>query len=61
METLPQGTSEIYCHPAYVDDVLKQHATYVYEREEEVKILTSDEVKDAARKYNVELISFREL
>ena len=61
METLPQGTSEIYCHPAYVDDVLKQHAKYVYEREEEVKILTSNEVKNAAQNNGIELISFKEL
>jgi predicted glycoside hydrolase/deacetylase ChbG (UPF0249 family) len=61
METMPQGTSEIYCHPAYVDDVLKNHATYVYEREDEVKILTSDEVKNAVIKNGIELISFKEL
>ena len=61
IENVPQGTSEIYCHPAYVDDVLKKYAQYVYEREEEVKILTSDEVRNAVAKCNVELISFREL
>lgn len=61
IKTLPQGISEIYCHPGYPDELLAQYATYVQEREIEVEVLTSPELKEAIEKNGVELISFRDL
>jgi predicted glycoside hydrolase/deacetylase ChbG (UPF0249 family) len=61
IQNLPSGTSEIICHPGYVDDILKKYAKYVNEREQEVKILTSEELKKEIMENKIELISFREL
>lgn len=61
IHTLPTGTSEIYCHPAYPDDQLRQYASYVEPRRAEVEILTSEELKAAFQAAGVELISFYDL
>lgn len=61
MKRLPEGTNEIYCHPGYPDDTLRKYAVYVDERLEEVAIMKSAEVKEAARENGVTLISFWEL
>lgn len=61
METLPEGINEIYCHPGYPDEMLKKYAKYVYERINEIKILTSLELRLALKKWGIELISFKDL
>ena len=58
---LPEGTSEIYCHPGYVDDTLRKYATYVEQREQEREILLSEEFKTGLSISNIELISFHQL
>lgn len=58
---LPKGTSEIYCHPAYPDDLLRQFATYVEPRRDEVDVLTSEDLKRTIQDAGIELISFRDL
>lgn len=58
---LPQGTSEVYCHPGYPDETLASHAKYVDERAEELKILRDPALADEARRAGVELISFHEI
>jgi predicted glycoside hydrolase/deacetylase ChbG (UPF0249 family) len=60
-ETLPEGTSEVYCHPGYVDETLRQNARYVEERELEVDVLTSPELKERLAAARVELASFLEI
>jgi chitin disaccharide deacetylase len=61
IETLPAGTSEIYCHPGFVDDALRERAAYVNERELEIAVLTAAELKAKLRSSGVELASFGEL
>ena len=61
IETLPAGTSEIYCHPGFVDDALRERATYVDERELEIAVLTAAELKAKFRSSGVELTSFGDL
>ena len=61
IDALPIGTSEIYCHPGYVDDSLRERATYVQERELEVAVLTAAELEAKVRSSGVELTSFRDL
>lgn len=61
MEKLPPGTSELVCHPAYPDETLQKHATYVEQRRQELEILTSPELRRAAEENGVELISFHNL
>jgi predicted glycoside hydrolase/deacetylase ChbG (UPF0249 family) len=52
---------EVPCHPAYVDDELRRYATYTEQREEEVKVLTSPELKMALQRSSIQLLSFRDL
>jgi chitin disaccharide deacetylase len=61
IEALPAGSSEIYCHPGYVDGALRARATYVDERELEVAVLTAGELAAKISSSGVELASFRDL
>lgn len=55
------GTSEVYCHPGYVDDLLRANAKYVDAREREVEVLTDPALKEAFQVNNVRLINFFDL
>ena len=59
--TLPEGTSEVYCHPGYPDDTLRSQAKYVEKRAAELEILREPALAEAACQCGVELISFNEL
>lgn len=61
VKKLPVGINEIYCHPGYVDDELRKYAKYLNEREEEVKIMTNKELRNAIEAENIQLISFNEV
>jgi predicted glycoside hydrolase/deacetylase ChbG (UPF0249 family) len=61
LENVPEGISEVYCHPAYVDDVLRKYATYVDEREKERAVLTSPEIKQAIQEKGIKLTSFYDI
>ena len=61
LTNLPEGTSEIYCHPAYPDDTLRRWANYVEPRRRELEILASDRLTVFARERGVRLVSFLEL
>lgn len=58
---LPEGTSEVYCHPGYPDETLASNAKYVRERFKELEILRDPELAEEAGRCEVELISFREI
>ena len=60
-DRLPDGVSELYCHPGYPDTTLEGYAKYVFEREEELKILREPELAKEAARRGVELISFNEI
>ncbi|KXG78437.1 Carbohydrate deacetylase [Fervidicola ferrireducens] len=61
LEAYEDGTMEIMTHPGYCDSKLSEVSTYTYFRENELQILTSPIVRDALKKKNIELFSFREL
>ena len=58
---LPQGTFEIYCHPAYPDATLRQWAGYCDERMKELSILRRDLLCSEARTAGVALINFSDI
>lgn len=58
LHRLPEGVSEVYCHPGYPDDTLAANARYVEQRKLELEILRDPSLIDKARKTGVELISF---
>ena len=58
LNNLPPGTHEIFCHPAYPDETLRQWAFYCAERRQELDILSERKLRDIAKKVGVELINF---
>jgi hopanoid biosynthesis associated protein HpnK len=62
MESLPEGTWELVCHPGYNDADLGRVQTRLREsRAEELRVLTSLEAREIVRRSGVELISYRDL
>jgi chitin disaccharide deacetylase len=61
LNNLPEGTSEIMCHPGYVDEAFEQESVYNRQRERELKILTDPAIKESIQVNNIELITFAEL
>lgn len=55
---LPEGTTELSCHPGYADDV---ETAYGEERAREVQTLCDPRVRAAVVSYGVEIISFADV
>ena len=55
------GTSEVMCHPGFVDDAFAKESVYNFQRERELKILTDPSIKQAIEANKIELISFADL
>ena len=61
-ENMPEGTWEFVCHPGYVDSDLDGIRTRLRkQREEELVVLTSAEVRSVLERRGVELISYHQL
>src|SRR5947199_208503 len=59
---LPQGASEIMCHPGYVDTELSSTPTRLLsQREAELQALIQPEIKQLIAECGIELISYRNL
>ena len=58
---LPDGTSEIMCHPGLVDGAFANESVYNFQRERELQILTHPAVREAIDLNGIELITFAEL
>jgi len=61
INNLGDGTSEIMCHPGYVDDAFTSESVYNRQRERELKILTDPLIKEAIQAKGIELITFAKL
>lgn len=58
---LPDGTYEIYCHPAYPDETLKRWSYYFDERRRELDILRGQQLRQLAANLGIELVPFQAL
>ncbi len=58
---LPEGTSEIMCHPAEVDDELRAKSSYVTPRLSELSALTHPSTRELIFAEGIQLICFRDL
>lgn len=56
LASVPEGTSELMCHPAREDDELSSLSGYVRPRLAELLALTSPAVADAAARLGIELV-----
>lgn len=61
VRNFPPGSNEICCHPGFADEILCQRSNYTYERETEIAVLTSRELKQAFEENDVKIISYNEL
>ena len=62
IESLPEGTWEMVCHPGYNDAELATVKTRLREsRAQELQILTSPETRKLLADRGIQLISYREL
>jgi hopanoid biosynthesis associated protein HpnK len=62
IDTLPEGTWELVCHPGYNDADLDRVKTRLRDsRATEVQILTSEETRQLLARNRIELISYRDL
>ena len=58
---LPLGTTELMTHPGYADSALSEHDGYTWQREEELRILCSKELRDLVQRNGIELAGFGDL
>jgi predicted glycoside hydrolase/deacetylase ChbG (UPF0249 family) len=61
LRNLPEGTYEMYCHPAYPDAVLREWAGYTEPRLAELEILRTPALRQTAVEAGVRLIGFLDL
>lgn len=61
LRNIPEGTFEVYCHPAYPDETLQHWAVYCDERRRELEIMRKQWLAEEARAAGVELINFRDI
>lgn len=58
---LPDGTTELMCHPAVVDEELRATTSYALPRARELEALTSPEARAEISSSGVELVSYAAL
>ncbi len=62
LETLPEGTTELMCHPGYADDDLARSATRLQEsRATELSILTDTAVRKSVASHRIRLINYSQI
>jgi hopanoid biosynthesis associated protein HpnK len=61
IDTLPPGTSEVYCHPGELDAEARRWRPADYASEAELAALCSPRVREALHAGGIELISYRDL
>jgi chitin disaccharide deacetylase len=58
LEGLPDGTSELMCHPGHADEELKSGSTYADEREWEIEVLCDPRIRQLADRRKIVRIGF---
>ena len=59
LQSLPEGTTELMCHPGYADDALRKTATRLQEsREKELQILTDTKIRNLVASQGIRLIDY---
>lgn len=61
LRELPEGTTELMCHPAVVDEELCSTSSYALPRARELEVLTSADAVEAVHASGVELVSYAAL
>lgn len=61
VETLPEGTSEIGCHPGYCDAELRAISSFREARERELKLFSNSRLRKVLSPLGIELVRFSEI
>jgi predicted glycoside hydrolase/deacetylase ChbG (UPF0249 family) len=61
LTNLPIGTSEIMCHPGFVDQELLTGSSYNYQRERELEVLKNPDVTSFIQNNEIHLINYSQL
>jgi predicted glycoside hydrolase/deacetylase ChbG (UPF0249 family) len=61
LERMPEGTTELMCHPAYVDEDLVAVSSYVGQRVRELRVLTDPALHAAIDRAGIVLQTFGEI
>lgn len=61
VETLPEGTSEIVCHPGYCDAELRRISSFQEAREQERKLFSDSQLRKVLSELGIELARFSEI
>jgi len=58
LEALPEGTTEVMCHPGRADERLRSTSSYAEEREQEIEVLCDPSVRKILKAAGVKLIGY---
>lgn len=58
LKSLPEGVYEVFCHPGLVDEELKTKSSLLEQREKELNLLTSNQVKEIIKDSGFQLVSY---
>jgi len=62
LESLPEGTTELMCHPGYADRDLRESGTRLQEsRQIELEILTDKDIRKSIAELGIRLINYEEI
>jgi chitin disaccharide deacetylase len=61
LRNVPEGWTEVFCHPALADDELPRWASYVEPRRREVEVLTSKRTREEVERCRITLRTFHDL
>jgi hopanoid biosynthesis associated protein HpnK len=62
LSSLPEGTTELMCHPGYADEELRKSSTRLQEsRQTELEILTDKEVRKSVAELGIRLINYEQV
>lgn len=61
INNLPEGSTEIMCHPGYTDTTFANESVYNDQRGRELEILTDPSIKETIQANGIQLITFGEL
>jgi predicted glycoside hydrolase/deacetylase ChbG (UPF0249 family) len=60
LQNLPEGTTELMCHPGYADEELRRSGTRLQEsRQTELEILTDTRIRKLVATEGIRLISYK--
>ncbi len=60
LAAIPDGTTELMCHPGWVDEQLQRESSYAQFRERELQVLTSDRILQAVARLGIARPTYRQ-